>query len=95
MKMPITIEYMNGEQATYIAQPPEWARLEHKTGFTIQQVQDKLGIADLLFLAFHAMRREAAGKVVKPYEVWSETVADVKVGEMESPKVIASDQSAG
>lgn len=95
MKMPITIEYMNGEEATYIAQPPEWARWENKTGFTIQQVQEKLGIADLLFLAFHAMRREAAGKNVKPYEAWSETVADVKVGEMENPKVTASDQSAG
>ena len=28
MKLPITIEYNSGEQATYIAQPPEWAKWE-------------------------------------------------------------------
>jgi hypothetical protein len=40
-----------------------------------------MGISDLMFLAYHAHKREAAGKPVKSYDVWSETVADVIVGD--------------
>jgi len=87
MKLPITIEYMSGESATYTAQPPEWAKWEQKTGNTISQAQEKIGISDLLFLAWSAMKRESAGKPVKSLEIWSETVADVKVGDND-PKAI-------
>jgi hypothetical protein len=86
MKLPITIEYMSGESATYTAQPPEWAKWEQKTSLTISQAQEKIGISDLLFLAWHAMKREAGGKPVKGYEIWCETVADVQVGDND-PKV--------
>jgi hypothetical protein len=44
-----------------------------------------------MFLAYNAMKREAAGKPVKAYEVWMETVADVLVGD-DDPKAIQSDQ---
>jgi hypothetical protein len=81
MKLPITIEYSSGEQATYIAQPPEWAKWEKHSGNTIGQAQDKMGISDLMFLAYHAHKREAAGKPVKPYDIWMETVTDVIVGD--------------
>ncbi len=81
MKLPITIEYSSGEQATYVAQPPEWAKWEKQTGNTIGQASEKLGIWDLMFLAYHAHKREAAGKAVKPYEAWCETVTDVQVGD--------------
>jgi hypothetical protein len=37
------------------------------------------------------MKREAAGKPVKPIEVWTETIADVIVGENEDPKVTESE----
>ena len=90
MKLPITIEYNNGESETYMAQPPEWAKWEQKTGFTIQQVQEKLGISDLLFLAYHAMKRESAGKPVKPLDVWMETVTDVTTGDG-NPKAISAE----
>ena len=86
MRLPITIEYMSGESATYTAQPPEWARWEKLTGNTISQAQEKIGISDLLFLAWNAMKREAAGKPIKGYEIWCETVADVTVGDV-LPKV--------
>jgi hypothetical protein len=42
MKLPITIEYNSGEQATYIAQPPEWAKWEKQTGNTIGQAKEKI-----------------------------------------------------
>ena len=90
MKLPITIEYGDGQSETYTAQPPEWAKWETKTGFTIQQVQEKLGIADLLFLAYHAMKRESGGKPVKPFEVWMETVTDVTTGDG-NPKAISAE----
>ena len=31
-----------------------------------------------MFLAYHAMKREAAGKPVKSFEVWIDTVADIE-----------------
>jgi hypothetical protein len=82
MRLPITIEYTDGEFGTYTAQPPEWAKWEIKTGLTISQAQEKIGISDLLFLAYNAKKREAAGKPIKPYDVWCETVANVTVGEV-------------
>ena len=91
MKTKITIEYTSGEVATYVAAPPEWCKWENKTGFTITQAAEKIGVSDLLFLAYHAMKRESAGKPVKPFEVWCETVTDISVGETESPKVIPSE----
>ena len=54
MKLPITIEYNSGEQATYIAQPPEWAKWEKQTGHVIGQASEKLGIWDLMFLAYQS-----------------------------------------
>jgi hypothetical protein len=90
MKLPITIEYNTGEAATYIAAPPEWVKWEKSTGNTISQAQDKIGISDLVFLAYHAMKREAAGKPVKPIEIWTETISEVTVGEA-VPKVTQSE----
>ena len=51
MKLPITITYNSGDEATYVAQPPEWAKWEKATGNTISQANDKTGIWDLMFLA--------------------------------------------
>lgn len=90
MKLPITIEYAGGQSETYVAQPPEWAKWETKTGFTIQQAQDKIGISDLMFLAYHAMKRESAGKPVKPFDVWMETVVDVSTGDND-PKATSAE----
>lgn len=81
MKLAITIEYNSGEQATYVAQPPEWAKWERTTSKTVASVVDGIGVWDLLFLAYNAMKREAAGKPVKAFEVWMETVADVSAGD--------------
>jgi hypothetical protein len=90
MKLPITIEYNDGTQTTYTAAPPEWVKWEKQSGYTISQAQEKIGISDLVFLAYHAMKREAAGKPVKTLEVWTETIAEVIVGEA-NPKVTQSE----
>jgi hypothetical protein len=90
MKLPITIEFNSGDAVTYVAAPPEWIKWEKSTGNIISQAQDKIGISDLVFLAYHAMKREAAGKPVKPFEAWCDTVANVTVGE-ENPKATQSE----
>ena len=90
MKLPITIEFNSGDAVTYVAAPPEWIKWEKSTGNIISQAQDKIGISDLVFLAYYAMKREAAGKPVKPFEAWCETVANVTVGE-ENPKATQSE----
>jgi hypothetical protein len=90
MKLPITIEYNSGESVTFVAAIPEWVKWEKHSGSTISQARDKIGVSDLVFLAYHAMKREAAGKPVKPIEVWTETIAEVTVGEAD-PKATASE----
>jgi len=90
MKLAITVEFNSGESATYMAAPPEWVRWEKLTGHTISQAQEKIGISDLVFLAYYAMKREAAGKPVKPIEAWTETISDVQVGES-NPKVTSAE----
>ena len=91
MKLQIHIETNVGKVITTTAQPPEFAKWEQKTGFKIQQAQEKIGISDLMFLAWNALRREAGGKPVKPYEIWCDTVVDITVGDTEVPKVTAEE----
>lgn len=93
MKLPITIEYNSGESATYIAQPPEWAKWEKQTGHTLSKAQEVIGIWDLMFLAYNAHKREAAGKPVKSFDIWMETVADVSTG-ISDPKATSPEASA-
>ena len=86
MKLPITIEFLDGSSETYIVQPPEWVKWEAATGNTITQATDKMGLSDFIFLAYSSMKRNAGGKPVKTLDVWTETIADVVVGE-DVPKV--------
>ena len=89
MKTNITIEYQSGDVAAYVAGPAEWCKWENKSGKTIQQANE-IGISDLLFLAYNAMKRELAGKPVKPFEVWTETVSDITLADLD-PKVISAE----
>jgi hypothetical protein len=65
MKLPITIEFLDGSSETYIVQPPEWVKWEAKTGNTITQATDKMGLSDFIFLAYSSMKRNSGGKPVK------------------------------
>jgi hypothetical protein len=38
-------------------------------------------------LAYNAKKRELAGQPIKPYEVWCDTVDDIRSEEVDSPKV--------
>jgi hypothetical protein len=90
MKLPITIEFVDGSSETYTVQPPEWVKWEAKTGNTISQASEKMGISDFVFLAYNSMKRNAGGKAVKSLEIWTETIADVIVGEAD-PKVTSEE----
>jgi ERCC4-related helicase len=83
-------------QAIKISHAQELLETQTLSGFNayiqglIQQAQEKIGIADLMFLAYHAMKRESAGKPVKPFDVWCETVADVSTGDND-PKATSAE----
>jgi len=81
MKLEITIEHHSGECVVHTASVPEWQKWEIKFGRSIQEVGNNLGVNDILFLAWNAMKREAGGKAVKPYEIWCETVSDFSMGD--------------
>lgn len=86
MKTTLRVTYFSGETADYLAAAPEWAKWERQTGNSITQAEEKIGIWDLLFLAYNAMKRELAGKPVKPFEVWCETVENVSSESGDNPK---------
>jgi hypothetical protein len=85
MKLPITIKFNNGEEATYVVNPPDWAKWELKTGKTIRQ-NDEIGMNDLMFLAYTSMSRTSGAKQLKSFETWILSVDDIEVGEVD-PKV--------
>ncbi len=87
MKSQINITFNSGEQASYIAQPPEYAKWEKATGKNISELS---GVWDILFLAYNAMKREAGSKPVKTFEVWMDTVADINTEALD-PKSTASE----
>ena len=77
MKTELEVTYVSGEVATYVAANPEWVKWERKFETTVNEADSKLGLEGLNFLAYHAMKREAAGNPVKPYEIWIETVEEI------------------
>ena len=93
MKSQITIKYNSGEETIYIAQAPEYAKWERETGKSVREWSETAGMWDILFLAYSALKRESAGKPVKSFEIWMDTVADFDV-ESGSPKVISKEASA-
>ncbi len=87
MKKEITISYQSGDQATYVAYPPDFAKWEMATK---KDISEFAGMYDILFVAHSAMKREAAGKPVKPLEIWMESIVDIEVG-VDNPKAIESE----
>lgn len=77
MRTEIEVTYWNGEVATFVAANPEWVKWERKFETTVSEADSKLGLEGLNFLAYHAMKREAAGNPVKPFEIWVETVESI------------------
>jgi hypothetical protein len=96
MKLGLTITYSSGDTVTATVLPPEWVKWEIKTGRKITDIKgdDLLGMSDLAFLAYAALKREAAGSPLKPYDAWLETVAEIDPNEL-SPKVTPVAQSDG
>jgi hypothetical protein len=87
MKITIKIKYSSGEEASYLAGLPEWAKWERKTGKSIFSMKDITAYqqADFLDLAYFAYKRDAAGKPTKSQEVWELSVEEITIGD-ESPK---------
>lgn len=90
MKKEITISYQSGDKATYVAYPPDFAKWEMTTK---KDISSFAGMWDILFVAHSAMKREAAGKPVKPLEIWMESITDVEVG-TDNPKATSGEALA-
>lgn len=96
MKLGLEVTFNSGEQVSITVLPPEWVKWETKTARRITDIKgdNLLGMTDLAFLAYHAIKREAAGKPSLPFDTWIETVADIDASPL-NPKVTAADQSGG
>lgn len=91
MKTQITITYFNGESESFTASTPEFVKWERKTGLKVTQLGENVGLDDLLFLAYNAKRRENPSQAIKPYEIWCDTVDDIRSVETDNPKATPSE----
>jgi hypothetical protein len=91
MRTTITIQYFSGESESLVASTPEFVKWERKTGLKVTQLGDNVGLDDLLFLAYNAKKREQVGQAIKPYEIWCDTIDDIRSDSTESPKVTPSE----
>jgi hypothetical protein len=87
MKKSIIVKFNDGTESTYIAYPPDYTKWELHTKKSISNFE---GMHDILWVAHSAMKREAAGKPVKPFEAWIESIVDVDV-EKDIPKVMSEE----
>ena len=87
MKKSITIEFVTGDSATYVAYPPDFAKWEMATK---KSIQDFNGMWDILFVAHSAYKREAAGKPTKTLDVRMEGITNLEVGD-DDPKAISAE----
>lgn len=85
MKKAITIKFNNDTEETYTAYPPDFTRWELHTK---KSIADFAGMHDILWVAHSAMKREAAGKPVKPFDAWIESITDIEV-DSENPKAMS------
>jgi hypothetical protein len=90
MKKAITITYQSGDQATFVAYPPDFVKWELATKKSIGEFA---GMHDILYVAHSAYKREAGGKPTKSFEIWMESIVDVEVG-VDNPKAIDEGVSA-
>ena len=91
MKTAITIQYFSGESESFIASTPEFVKWERKTGLKVTQLGDNVGLDDLLFLAYNAKKREQAGQAIKPYEIWCDTIDEIRSDSIDNPKATPSE----
>jgi len=83
MKLNLKITHNSGEHRIYQVQPPEWRKWELDTKQKLSS-NPEFGVSDLLFLSYHAAKRENGGKPMLPLDTWCETVEDIEVEEQEA-----------
>ena len=88
MKLKLNITFDSGSEQQVIAKLPEFAKWEKETGHKTSKAADVIGLWDMLFLAYHAAKRESAGKPMKNFDAWSDSVELIRVVSDESPKVL-------
>lgn len=86
LEIKITID---GIESAYKINPPEWVKWERHTSKSITQAADSLGMDDLVFLAYHAMKRSTTSGAVPAMDVWMETIEDITGGKPSDPLVTA------
>lgn len=84
MQKEIKIEYISGDKAVLTAYPPDFAKWEKETGKIASEIS---GLWDVMFVAYSAYKRQAAGRPVKSFEIWMDTIADISVGD-DDPKAM-------
>ena len=86
LEIKITID---GVETAYKINPPEWVKWERHTGKSITQAANSLGMDDLVFLAYHAMKRSNTEGGTPPMDVWMETIEDISGGKPSDPLATA------
>lgn len=85
MKLELTLITTSDEQIAVTASVPDFVAWERNTKRKISDLQNGIGIEDLLFLAHHALKRR--GENVKPFDGWINEIDSIEPVDAD-PKVI-------
>lgn len=89
MQQEITIEYVSGDKAVLTALTSDYARWEKETNKPATEFGQ---IWDIFYVAYQAYRRSMAGRPIKDFDNWMDSVADIKAGG-DDPKVTSAEVS--
>lgn len=82
MRLLIEVEHLDGNYAAEIL-PPDLIRWERKTGQKMADLQKRLGMDDLAFMAWSSLGRQ--GLIKAPFDTWIDSLLAVNPVAQEAP----------
>lgn len=87
IKFKLKITYESGMEQEVTAKLPDFANWEKETGKKAKDISEVLGLWDMLFLAYSAVKRENGEKPMRNFDNWSSSVVQVRSVPDDLPKV--------
>lgn len=84
MRLRIALEHEVDGNLDAVVLPPDIIRWEKKTGQKLVDLQKRLGMDDLAFLAWTSLKRQQL--VQAPFETWCDGLLDVQPVAEEAPR---------
>lgn len=92
MKMTVTLKLTDGTSSKVTALPVDFVGWERQMKRKVSDIQSGIGLEDMLFLAYAALKR--GGSKLPEFDSWMESVEEIAT-EADDPKATRSAASKG